>query len=189
MSLDIIFLDIDGVLLPFGEKNCNNEEKDDNDDKLLFPKSTMTALDFILKKHPTVQIVLSSTWRCQPQWVADIEDCILRFQRKTRKNELKTAKNTRENEEGKSIVFDVTNLNNHTERQWEIQEWLEIRSHSHEAQVRSWVALDDEELLEGSKNETYRSQFIDHVVKTQSNIGLTMNDAKKVVNLIGKQIN
>jgi hypothetical protein len=48
----------------------------------------------------------------------------------------------------------------------------------------AWVALDDEELLKGSVNACYSQFFQGHVVKTDSHVGLTMDDAKTAVELL-----
>jgi hypothetical protein len=60
----IIFLDIDGVLLPFGSH-------------LLFPDAQLEALSIILQafaEDHAVEIVLSSTWRVQAKFRQDILD-------------------------------------------------------------------------------------------------------------------
>ena len=44
--------------------------------------------------------------------------------------------------------------------------------------MRHWVAIDDEELLEGAPFAKRRAQFEGHVVKTESHVGLTMAAAE-----------
>ena len=70
----LIFLDIDGVLLPFQastdyQSTCG----------ALFPDSTLASLSRILdafSKHPTAkpELILSSTWRAQENLIAEILD-------------------------------------------------------------------------------------------------------------------
>ena len=168
--LTVIFLDIDGVLLPFGgdifdgkkEKSCSG----------LFPDRTLQALSEICRQpETTISLVLSSTWRVQPQFCQQIlqafqtyNDC---FQGSLPSN-----------------FYDLTNTENHSERQWEIHEWLV----GQEQIVESWVCLDDEELLEEEKNAKYRSFFDGHVVKTRSSVGLTLKDADKALRLLRQQM-
>ena len=70
----------------------------------------------------------------------------------------------------------------HSERQWEIDAWLQAHPH-----VRRWVALDDEELLEGAPNAARRAAFVGHVVQTQSHVGLTDELAARAVALLAAQ--
>jgi len=81
--------------------------------------------------------------------------------------------------------FDVTDPNMHSERQWEIQQWLS-KQNGYEKVV--WLALDDEELLDGAANEKYRRIFQGHVIKTESHKGLTMNDVKDAIKLWKLQV-
>ena len=217
--LDIIFLDIDGVLLPFGGESdhdnvkgsANKENKNKNTSTRktslnknqeptpwLFPKSTLGALNSIIKRNDSpIYLVLSSTWRVQHTWVQQIEDCIRRFrkeemEKKMKRNMNKKSKNhndtNKEDEDYTNpIFFGMTNLNNHSERQWEIHEWLQTHAQSQSRPIRSWIALDDEELISGKKNQRHRSQFIGHVVKTESDVGLTLNDANLASKLLKKQ--
>ena len=53
----------------------------------------------------------------------------------------------------------------------------------------AWVALDDEELLEGESNTKYRSAFEGHAVKINSRIGLTEDDAITAIKLLQQQLN
>ena len=59
----IIFLDIDGVLLPFGYQEEDNR---------LFPQCTLDALAHVLEQVPNSQLVLSSTWRVQARFIHTI---------------------------------------------------------------------------------------------------------------------
>jgi hypothetical protein len=53
--------------------------------------------------------------------------------------------------------------------------------------VRRWVALDDEELLEGQSNAARAAVFIGHSVRTESHVGLTDADAELAISLLARQ--
>jgi hypothetical protein len=155
----IIFLDIDGVLLPFPNKFRGTR---------LFPDRTLRALAFVLSV-PGSKLVLSSTWRVQASFRNQILDCF------------------REYPGPLSLIddfFDITDPGLHSERQHEIYEWLQV----HNWVNKPWVALDDEELLEGAANRHCRQVFEGHVVKTDSRIGLTDSDAERAIQLLRNQI-
>ena len=153
-----LFLDIDGVLLPFGSEKNNPDQH--------FPKSTLHAFNRILKEVPRVQLVLSSTWRCgggQRAIIAEFAQSNL-FPLSTVTEFLYT-----------------TDVNQHDFRQWEIADW--IQSYGSD-KVDRWVALDDEELLTGAANEKYQGLLQGHCVKTISSIGLTWQDANRAIQLL-----
>lgn len=114
-----IFLDIDGVLLPFPFP-FNNE---DNMMSGSFPTRTIQALSTIYEAfldNPTqcsteIRIILSSTWRVSSTAVQEI---INNFQtyciEKNPKSPLRSI----------TSFFDTTDLMLHTTRQHEIYEWL-----------------------------------------------------------------
>lgn len=177
----VIFIDMDGVLLPFPNSTPLPPGK-------LFPTSTLKPLARLWKhvensnkKNQTnnnaVEWVLSSTWRVQERYIRDIEEALQEF--------------------GIPLTFsDITDPNNHTERQWEIQEWWNQQQHQlnhdnrsrHLSQSCVWLALDDEELLEGEKNEKYQSLFQGHVVKPASHVGLSEQDVDLAIRLWDSQL-
>lgn len=164
--MTIIFLDIDGVLLPFGDETL--EGKKEKSCSGLFPDRTLHALSEIYRQsETTISLVLSSTWRVRPQFCQQI---------------LQAFETYNECFQGSlpSSFYDITSTENHSERQWEIHEWLT----GHERIVESWVCLDDEELLEEEKNAKFRPLFEGHVVKTRSSIGLTLKDAETALRLL-----
>lgn len=169
-AVDVIFLDMDGVLLPFGH-DANVPPKTNN----LFPDETLAALELILTELPTTVLVLSSTWRVRPEFCSEI---IESFQLYGTQNNGGGPLATME------TFFDITNVHTHSERQWEIQEWLA----STPTNVRAWVALDDEELIQGEPNEKYRNEFEGHVIKTRSETGLTESDAREAIALLKQQV-
>lgn len=157
----IIFLDIDGVLRPFDHVD---------QDSRVFPPRTLAALAHVLTEVPDAQLVLSSTWRVQESFIDIIVQDFGAFggilAQKT------------------GGFLDITDPNLHSERQHEIYEWLT----RHDKTVFAWIALDDEELIEGQVNRPYRHLFEHHVVKTDSHAGLTMEDARLAVKLLHNQL-
>lgn len=185
----IIFLDMDGVLLPFPNNHSDDET---HDQTVLFPATTLRPLKRLwtyVGKSSSVEWVLSSTWRVHETYIRDIERALHTF--------------------GISIEFsDITDPKLHTERQWEIQDWLSRNNccnnndqdhtpnhnpnnqqQQQQQQQCIWLALDDEELLEGEKNANYRSLFQGHVVCTTSHLGLTEQDVDKAITLWDLQWN
>lgn len=164
----IVFLDIDGVLLPFG----NDRDKKEASCSGLFPDRTLAALSTILK-HTAAVVVLSSTWRVKVEFRQQILDAFQYYN---------------DGNAGACLpqkFHDVTDIENHSERQWEIRDWVLTHHHT----IEAWVALDDEELLEEEKNEQYRSEFEGHIVKTISSLGLTGKDAQTTIRLLKQQRN
>lgn len=162
----VIFLDIDGVLLPFPNP-CTNQEKNQ-----LFPTQTLEALQ-IIWEHTNrttssggAEWILSSTWRVQPEYIQQIEQALQDF--------------------GIPLVFaGITDPTLHSERQWEIYEWFVVHQ---ETKSIVWLALDDEELLEGETNEKHRKFFEGHTVLTKSHCGLTRDDANRAIQLWDSQL-
>ena len=162
-AISVVFLDIDGVLLPFNRTGDN-----------LFPDETLMALSYILGEIKGARIVLSSTWRVQTQFQ---EQILAEFHRYGIANDspLRSCK-----------FLSITDPSLHSERQHEIADWLQ--KHRDEFDVAAWVALDDEELVSGESNKQYSSDFQDHVVKPDSHLGMTMEDAEMATNLLRNQI-
>jgi hypothetical protein len=155
----IIFLDIDGVLLPFGSH-------------LLFPDAQLEALSIILQafaEDHAVEIVLSSTWRVQAKFRQDILD---QFDAYAYEYGGPLAQVQR--------FFDVTDIELHSERHLEIDAWLVNKS----SLPLAWIALDDEDLLLGGTQHA----FDGHVVQTVSHQGLTEENAKLAIQLLQKQL-
>jgi hypothetical protein len=162
----ICFLDIDGVLLPFGgnrfASTCGS----------IFPDHTMEAFSLFLKEMDGVKIVLSSTWRVTDKFRKQIIAGFRSFGY----------------EYGGPLLeaefMDLTDPDMHTERQHEIYDWLQRNPDK----VGAWIALDDEELLVGDENAAHRATFEGHVVKTGSHIGLTVKDARDAIRLLQAQL-
>jgi hypothetical protein len=173
MVLKIIFLDIDGVLLPFP----NIPEDHENKSNVVFPSSTVHALKYLVEETGA-ELVLSSTWRVRQDFIQDIIECLQGYGMKMDR------------------FYDITDPNMHSERQWEIAMWLSSftsssssSSSNHKADNQIiWLALDDENLLDGDANRKYCHMFEEHVIQTQSDKGLTMEDAIRGIQLWKKQL-
>jgi histidinol phosphatase-like enzyme len=167
--LKIIFLDIDGVLLPFPN---NDNKSGSSDDDGLFPPSTLRALHHLMRETTDAKLVLSSTWRVRKDYIHDILRCLRDY--------------------GMDIeaFYDITDPTMHSERQWEIQAWLSNKQEQLGADEPAivWLAIDDEDLEVGDSNAKYRDLFHGHVVKTESSVGLTMEDVEEALKLWTAQL-
>ena len=164
----VLFLDIDGVLLPFPDA------PDEIGEGRLFPNEPLAALSKILIafQEGSVELVLSSTWRVKD---SNRQDILNDFQ----------AYGHGPLAQMKGDFSYITDPTFHGERQHEIHRWLRTMSH---LEIAAWVALDDEELLEGSANAAYRKHFEGRVVHCNSRVGLTEEQADEAVVLIRKQL-
>ena len=167
----VLFLDIDGVLLPFGgSRNGDGENRERKG--YHFSGQCMHALGVVLDAVPETLVCLSSTWRCGGGQKAIVEE----FQRFGG-----TLANVR------SFTY-TTSLTQHDHRQWEIAMWLELNATS--LPVTTWVALDDEELVEpvsGSiddHNARFRERVRGHVVKCDSKKGFTHRQAMAAIAIL-----
>jgi HAD domain in Swiss Army Knife RNA repair proteins len=180
----ILFLDIDGVLLPFPNNASFNVPPGG-----IFPKEKLAALTHILEAFPVttaespesnmgynsrINIVLSSTWRVQKS----IRDEIISDFQAYGRGPLGAFND----------FYDITDPKLHTERQHEIYEWLRRRLGEQKNGVLAWIALDDEELLQGVVNAKHKSYFDGHVIHCDSTVGLTHNQAIEAVHLLQAQL-
>lgn len=190
--LVVVFLDIDGVLLPF---SSHPESKAEIESNILpnrtFPNCTLQALAHIFQHIPAAEIVLSSTWRVQASFRNLILDEFRAFCSSS------SNPSTDEQQLPKSF-YDITDINLHTERQHEIYEWLvQYQTNMNNGKSSNttfkpsrccWVALDDEELLCGPANATRRACFENHVIHCDHQVGLTMEQAQEAVRLLQMQL-
>ena len=150
----LIFLDIDGVLAPFGGRAppgppTQRSAKLDADAFAPFDERCTQRLAAIVAATGAT-IVLSSSWRARADAVAVVE-------RRFRAFGLPLSE---------KVPLPTTDINYHSVRQWEIARYLEKRP------ARRWVALDDEELVGGEECAERRALFVDRVSTIDSTAGL-----------------
>ena len=211
--VDIIFLDIDGVLLPFGGSTA--EQSSDRRYRTttqgcIFPDCTMDALTSLIVRAKNLslgndyhassssscccKIVLSSTWRARSDFIQDILDSFRAYATERARTDPTIMPIW---ESHLDSFFDITDPNLHSTRHDEIYHWV----HTHEQNlnqaninahnttqdyiVRSWIALDDEDLVnvEGRVSQDAK----DHAVLIQSSVGLTHKDVSFGMQLLEQQ--
>jgi hypothetical protein len=211
--VDIIFLDIDGVLLPFGGSTTeqSSDRKCRTTQGCIFPDCTMDALTSLLDRANHIslgnddhaspssacccKIVLSSTWRARSDFIQDILDSFRAYATEKARTDPTIMPVW---ESHLDSFFDITDPNLHSTRHDEIYHWV----HTHEQNlnqantnnahnttqdyiVRSWIALDDEDLVnvEGRVSQDAK----DHAVLIQSSVGLTHKDVSFGMQLLEQQ--
>ena len=151
------------------------------------------------------KIVLSSTWRARPTFIQDILSSFRSYV--DAKNDL--AAGTKEIWQAHvDSFFDITDPFYHSSRHKEIYNWIKSNAEHSTAPsqklpcnkqrqlpasaqrdmkfiVRSWIALDDEELVE--VQDAYAG-IGKHAVKTVSSIGLSKNEVKLALKLVQDQM-
>jgi HAD domain in Swiss Army Knife RNA repair proteins len=166
----VIFLDVDGVLLPFGDAPRSATISSQTEGSI-FPDSCLSAFSTILSAFHNPRVVLSSTWRVRKEFCDQIIDSLQAFGRKFGG----PLENIR--------FYDTTDPTIHSTRQAEIDAWLQANEYR-----RAWIALDDEELVDGPENRSRRIAFLNKAVRTRSHIGLTSEDAHHAVSLLCEQL-
>jgi hypothetical protein len=134
-----------------------------------FPRRTLEALDFILSKTDAT-LVLSSTWRCDADGIAQL---LAQFQAFGGK------------------LADITSIDHmtdpvqHSVRQHEIIQYLDDLESPYRTigRIKHWVSLDDDDSI--VHDERYKSRMVQHAVLTNSQRGLTMENAKVAVGFLG----
>jgi len=160
-----IFLDVDGVLLPF--------PRDDGEDRIKFPDKCLKALCKILEEVKNAKIVLSSTWRCDPVAIGIL---LSEFRRYGEKDEGKVLRHI-------DSIDLITNPSMHTVRQHEIVDFVKRNLDENDA----WIALDDDDSV--GSDMKFKHITKDRYVETESNKGLTMKNAMTAVRLLRSQLN
>ena len=179
-----VFLDVDGVLLPFGEGPAPGTQTEGAQDAskgaiggevAKIPHASLAALARILRETGA-QVVLSSTWRC----AGGAEALVEAFREFARlQHEALAGPTCPLGAIAETGFVHTTDPGMHSHRQWEIAAWLESAASSGIV-VQSWCALDDEELVSvdpaeggGDFNARFQALFQGRHVKTPSHIGLT----------------
>ena len=198
--VDIVFLDIDGVLLPFGDNSHilggGVDLHTTYTSGCIFPDSTMEALSTLLMTLDDMRlgglmmntkIVLSSSWRSRQEFVSDILTSFQSFtkSRGARDEKISMAwENTFGGGSKGYEFFDVTDTKYHLTRHNEILNWIDCARINGMGQftIRSWIALDDEDLV------NVDDRMIGHAVQTLSIVGLTLRDVNVAIRLLEKQV-
>mmetsp|Transcript_31816 Transcript_31816/g.66394 ORF Transcript_31816/g.66394 Transcript_31816/m.66394 type:complete len:251 (-) Transcript_31816:1200-1952(-) len=145
--VDVIFLDIDGVLLPFGDVVANTTYTDG----CIFPDRNMDALTELLQKMSAISpaqastesnadstlkhkldiagtliegnpvLVLSSTWRARPAFITDILSSFRSYVG-ARKDDVQLQRTWRPHLD---FFFDVVDPTFHASRHEEIYKWID----------------------------------------------------------------
>ena len=151
----LIFLDIDGVLAPFGGRDPpgpprGRAAKLDADAAFApFDEQCLARLAAVVDATDAT-IVLSSSWRASADAVAVIERRFRAFGAPL----------------AGTVPLPTTDAHYHSVRQWEVARHLDRHPASR------WVALDDEELVEGEECAERRSLVVGRVSTVDSTLGL-----------------
>lgn len=163
-----IFLDVDGVLLPFGGKAEHHE----------IPRQCLDALAHVLKtlmSNGSVppRLVVTSTWRCVPEQIGILREAFQLYGQPLA---------------DVATLDDMTNIDLHIGRLEEISEWLDAHTH-----VQLFVVLDDDASIPADRPGSHvdiqalRQRFENRVVRPISHIGLTLDDAEQAIFMIRRQ--
>lgn len=158
-----LFLDVDGVLLPFGE---GAQERPESTACGRFPEPCLVGLARIMRAAQP-HVVLSSTWRCSASALKLLREGFAAF-----------------GEPLASIpLSSTTNPRMHSERQWEIADWLQAAS-AKGLDVSRFCVLDDEECIEGKQNDRHRSLVEGRCVLVQSHLGISNADVDLAIDIL-----
>ena len=151
----LIFLDIDGVLAPFGGRAppgppTQRSAKLDADAAFAPFDAQCTQRLAAIVEATGAAIVLSSSWRARADAVAVIERRFRAFGPPL----------------SEKVPLPTTDINYHSVRQWEIARYLDKNP------ARRWVALDDEDLVGGEECAARRALFVGRVSTIDSTVGL-----------------
>ena len=166
----------------------------------LFPRECMDNLSTIVARTGAT-IVLSSTWRKRHDWHQDIIDAFGAYQ-EARISDAHGSEATPLCKQLKIEKFEyMTPILQTNNRGEEIRAWLPARkggtqvtngepesghTHTLNIRIRSWVALDDEDLMEAPENMQYGTSFEGHYVKINPVVGLTSQNASDAIAMLMK---
>lgn len=161
-----VFLDIDGVLAPFGGRDPppRPAHEDCADFFAPFDPACLGRLAAVVERSGA-EIVLSSSWRASPGAVDAIRERFRAFGPPLAAQRLE----------------ETTDVKRHELRQWEIHRYLERRR----LLGAAWVALDDEDLVDGAENRARRDVFVDRAVLVRSDVGLADDDVRRALEILG----
>ena len=168
-GLKICLLDIDGVLLPFGEgiDPHPSSSSSSSSSSSLFPLPHLANLERIIRETDA-KVVLSSTWRCVPEALESIVACF---------EEYGGALSKCTHSHYTRIM--ITDPAKHDVRQWEIVDWIQNIAPSKQLKIDNWVALDDD--VSVRDNPRFASFCQNHYVITESHEGLTEEKAREAI--------
>lgn len=160
------FLDIDGVLAPFGGRNPPPRPANEDCSEYFAPfdAACLRRLAQLVALSETT-LVLSSSWRASPAAIDAIRERFRDFGPPLSEQSLEL----------------TTDLKRHEPRQWEIYRWLEAQRLTE----AKWVALDDEDLVDGPENRQRRDVFLEHAVPVRSEIGFGDSDLDLALRILG----
>ena len=161
-----IFLDIDGVLAPFGGRDPPPRPAHEDCVEFFAPfdPACLGRLAAVVERSGA-EIVLSSSWRASPGAVDAIRERFRAFGPPLAAQRLE----------------ETTDVKRHELRQWEIHRYLERRR----LLGAAWVALDDEDLVDGAENRARRDVFVDRAVLVRSDVGLADDDVRRALEILG----
>ena len=165
--MNICLLDIDGVLLPFGE---GVEPYSSSSSSSLFPRRLLANLELIVRETGA-KIVISSTWRCVPEALDDIIACF----------EAHGGALSKCTQSHYTQIM-TTDPAKHDVRQWEIVDWIQTIAPREQLEINNWVALDDD--VSVRDNRRFASICQSHYVITESHEGLTEEKAEEAIRIL-----
>jgi hypothetical protein len=216
--VDVVFLDIDGVLLPFG--GDQSPQNNTCTDGCIFPNRTMDALTSLLQQMSELELpmessakankcalkhydapklkcnpklVLSSTWRARPNFIEDILSSFRCY----------AAANPQHrdiwNKHSESF-FDICDPSFHSTRHQEIYNWIktqrgtddDIMQHKIKASnITGKYVIQSWIALDDEEMVDVPDAYPDtdrHAVKTKSSVGLVQTDVELALMLVKNQI-
>lgn len=167
--MNICLLDIDGVLLPFGE-GIESHSFSSSLSSSLFPRPLLANLELIVRETGA-RIVISSTWRCVPEALESIITCFEAY-----------GGALSECTQSHYTQIMITDPAKHDVRQWEIVDWIQTIAPREQLKINNWVALDDD--VSVRDNPRFASFCQGHYVITESHEGLTEEKAKEAIRVL-----
>lgn len=158
IPIKIIFLDVDGVLLPF------------NSTDFTFSKISLQVLNDIVK-YTGAEIVLSSTWRMDESAIDTIYDNFKDYPM------LSTVKFKQWNRTCPTL---------HIGRAIEIKDFIENKAPKLGLQIKKYLVIDDEPVVIPNK-KPFDRYFVNKCIQTDSHIGLREEHLKQALDILSVQ--
>ena len=166
-SVSYTFLDIDGVLAPFGGDPPPRPANEDCSEFFApFDPDCLNRLAQLVSRTNTT-LVLSSSWRASPSAIDAIRERFRDFGSPL----------------AEQTIALTTDLKRHEPRQWEILRWLE----ANRLVDSCWCALDDEDLIDGAENRQRRELFVNRAVLVQSEVGFNDDNLERALQILNSQ--